>query len=71
MSDDSMKTAAFYENCRFSVKTAIFHENRTKDHQLPGMVTLCFLTSRQDMTSLPLEGRVQVYRAWRDVDKTE
>ena len=28
MSDDSMKTAAF-------------HENRTKDHQLPGMVTLC------------------------------
>ena len=30
MSDDSMKTAAF-------------HENRTKDHQLPGMVTLCFI----------------------------
>ena len=29
MSDDSMKTAAF-------------HENRTKDHQLPGMVTLCY-----------------------------
>ena len=25
-----------------SMKTAAFHENRTKDHQLPGMVTLCF-----------------------------
>ena len=36
MSDDSMKTAAF-------MKTTAFHENRTKDHQLPGMVTLCFI----------------------------
>ena len=34
MSDDSMKTTAF-------------HENRTKDHQLPGMVTLCFQSSPQ------------------------
>ena len=25
------------------MKTAAFHENHTKDHQLPGMVTLCFI----------------------------
>ena len=37
MSQDSMKTTAFHENCRFS------HENGTKDHQLPEMVTLMFL----------------------------
>ena len=38
MSQDSMKTAAFQENRRFS------HENRTKDHQLPEMVTPMFFT---------------------------
>ena len=42
MSDDSMKTATFHENCHFSWKPPLFMKNRTKDHQLPGMVTPMF-----------------------------
>ena len=40
--------SGFHENCHFSwklllfMKTAAFHENRMKDHQLPGMVTPMF-----------------------------
>ena len=47
MSQDSMKTAAFHENHCFS------HENHTKDHQLPEMVTPMFYESLSGTPTTP------------------